>query len=126
METYKLSDAEEYIMQRLWQYGAMTSSAISRHVSNKSWNRSTLNTFLKRLTVKEMIQVEKIGKTNLYIPLVTKETYQVMLGNKFLQEIYDGCAKDFMVSMVTNNCLSDKDIKELRDWFIEQGGTIDE
>ena len=126
MKTYDLSDAEKYIMKQFWQHGTMSSNDVTKRVANKNWNRSTLYTFLSRLTAKGMISTEKAEKTNIYSPLVTKETYQAALGHRLLDELYDGCAKDFLVSMVSNKYLSDNDIKELHDWFTKQGGKIDE
>ena len=126
MGTYDLSDAEKYIMKKFWQFGTMSSVEVTKRVADKNWNRSTLYTLLNRLVAKGMIHAERSEKSNTYVPLVTKEAYQAVLGHKFLDELYDGCAKDFLVSMISNEYLSEDDIKELHSWFVGQGGTMDD
>ena len=120
-----LSNAEMYIMRQFWQYGAMTSTEITDRVAEKNWNRSSLYTFLSRLAAKGMIRVDNTEKSNTYVPLVTKEEFQAAQGHHFLDEFYDGSAKDFFVSMVSSRTLTDEDINDLREWFVEQGGSLD-
>ena len=122
MKTCELSDAEKYIMDKFWQYGTMSGIEVAKKVADKKWQRTTLYTFLSRLTAKEMIRAKKTDKVNVYVPLITKEDYQSMLGRRFLDEQYGGRAKDFLAAMVSGNHLSDDDIKELHDWLISQGG----
>ena len=122
MKIYELSDAEKYIMDQFWQHGTMTGPAVAELVSGKEWKRTTLYTFLSRLTAKGMLRAEKSGTASVYVPLVTKQAYQSTIGQKFLDEQYGGRAKDFLASMISEKRLSENDIKELQDWFTEQGG----
>ena len=122
---YELSEAEIYIMKQFWQRGAMNSAEIAKCVAERNWSRSALYTFLSRLAAKGMLHAEKSEKTNVYTPLITKQSYQTAMGQHFLDKLYDGCAKDFLVSMVSSQSLSDDDIRDLREWFAEQGGFID-
>ena len=120
MGDYRLSEAELYIMLQFWQHGAMKSDQLAALVADKEWKPTTLLTFLSRLAAKGMLKTEKQGKSNLYTPLITQGEYRELESRQFLDEMYDGSARDFFVAMVNSNNLSPQDITELKKWLSEQ------
>ena len=120
MGDYSLSEAELYIMLQFWQNGAMKSEQLAPLVADKGWKPTTLLTFLSRLAAKGMLKAEKQGKANLYTPLVQQQQYREMESRQFLDEMYNGSARDFFVAMVNSKNLSAQEIAELKKWLNEQ------
>lgn len=122
----KLSEAEGYIMRMFWAHGAMKTDELSRLVAEKGWKPTTLLTFLSRLVAKGMLAAEKQGKSNLYRPLVEREAYRRDEGRAFLDELYDGSAKDFIACLVGGRGLSAAEVGELKAWLDTQEVTDNE
>lgn len=126
MGDLSLSDTERYIMQFFWQNGAMKSDDLAALVKEKGWKSTTLLTFLSRLVKKGMLQIQKLGRSNLYIPVISLEEYRQTESNLFLDEMYGGSAKSFIAAMIDNRGLSNADIEELRQWLNAQEVQHDE
>lgn len=120
MPVYSLSEAELYIMHFFWSNGPMKSDELAPLVAQKGWKATTLLTFLSRLASKGMLTVEKQGRTNLYLPAVTKAEYRQQESHAFLRQMYDGSAKNFLAAMVDAKGISAKDLQELRSWLETQ------
>lgn len=115
-----LSEAELLIMAHFWKNGSMKSEEVAAAVSEKNWKNTTLLTFLSRLARKGMLRVQKQGKTNLYIPLVSEAEYKHSESQAFLDELYEGSAKNFFAAMVSSKGLTQQDLAELKEWLQAQ------
>lgn len=117
-----LSDAELFIMQQFWKLGAMKTDQLAPLVAEKEWKPTTLLTFLSRLVAKGMLETQKSGKSNLYIPVVEKHTYQLQESESLLNQLYDGSAQNFLAAMVNGQKMTAQEVQELKDWLDAQQG----
>ena len=118
MEKIALSNAEHYIMRQFWDKGTMSHEELTKLVQDKSWKRTTLHSFLSRLAKKGLLKIEKQGQINLFVPIVSLDEYQRSVGSQFLNEQFQGSAKNFFVSMAENKGLTKNDLDEIREWLI--------
>lgn len=110
----RLPDAELEVMQIIWDANGPVTSIYVQERSSQNWKATSVLTFLSRLTEKRFLSCEKQGKTNLYTPLVEKETYLQQESTSFLNRLYDGSVKDFVVSLAHAGAVSEKDLQELQ------------
>ena len=126
MPEFRLSEAELYIMRLFWQHGPMKSDDLASLVAERTWKSTTLLTFLSRLAAKEMLRVEKQGKSNCYHPLLSEQEYLRREGKVFLDQLYGGSARDFLAAMVDSRGITESDLTELKAWLSQQEGADDD
>lgn len=111
-DSYKLADAEQEVMQALWERGEAVSTGDLLELMNargKKWKRQTLNTLLARLEEKGVVSrrrafVEaRISEQDL-LKLQTKE---------ILDNFYGGELKNFCAALIGNASLNDDDVDSL-------------
>jgi len=88
-------------------------------------NTSTIMTFLRRLTQKGLITVEKGEQNNLYVATFTEAEFRERQTQSFITDVYGGNTKELIASLVKSERLTQKDIEELTE-FWQQGGSLDE
>ena len=113
-----ISEAELEIMKVLWNSKEpVTSLDIGEAVEAHGWKKTTIATFLARLTEKGAISAEKNGKLYYYSPLVDAKEYRKSKTKSLINNLYHGSLKEFAVALFQDNNLSEKDIAELRAIF---------
>lgn len=119
----KISNAELEVMKLLWrEQGPVPFSAIrSRLQSAKGWEKSTVNTMLRRLVDKGVLRAEKDGVLR-YTPNISEAEYQAEEERKLIQRLYNGSAKHMVASLCSRGELTEADLDELRDYFKMGGG----
>ena len=120
MGDQRLSDAENYLMQFFWSKGALKTDELGALAAEKNWKQTTLLTFLSRLAAKRMLAVERVGKQNIYRPLISRAEYLAAEGKAFLQDVYGGSARDFIAAMVDARGISTAELDDLRRFIDEQ------
>lgn len=116
----RLPDAELEVMRIIWDANGPVTSAYVQEQALQDWKATSVLTFLSRLTEKGFISCQKQRKTNLYTPLVEKETYLQQESTSFLDRLYDGSVKDLVVSLARAGAVSEKDLQELRHFLDAQ------
>ncbi len=119
----KMSDAEKEVMRFVWAAGASISSAKlldDLKAVNKEWKPNTVLTFLARLIEKGVLTSIRHGRSNEYIPLVTKSEYKQFETRSFLNAVHDGSVKSFITALYENNDLTATEITELKEWFSQK------
>ena len=117
----RLPDGELEIMQIIWH----TNPPISRSVietelnKNKHLAPTTILTFLTRLCEKGFLQVERKGKTNYYIPLISEREYLATESRSFLDRLYGGSFKAFAASLCDSG-ISRQELEQLKE-MLEKG-----
>ncbi len=113
-----IGDAELEIMKVIWSAEEPISSAeIGNAVESRGWKRTTIATFLSRLTDKGAISAEKRGKTMYYKPVITAKEYRKLQIKNLIKNVFDGSSRDLIASLFEENTLSDDDIAELKSIF---------
>jgi BlaI family penicillinase repressor len=122
--TNNVSDAELEIMRIIWnKNGRVYLSDLMEVLSKmgKKWKTNTVLTFLSRLAEKKMLKIEKKGRINQYIALLTEEVYTQTLTQSFLGKFFGGDAKNLVAALLRQDCLSGEDIAELQEFWKENG-----
>ncbi len=109
-----ISQAELVIMKMLWEESPLSAQQINELITDKKWRKSTVKTLINRLLKKEFIHFEQQGRTYLYHPKISKETYLSEQNKTFLNEMYDGKLSRLMAAFTTHEDLSAKEIKEIK------------
>lgn len=124
MNSRLMTDAEAEIMEYIWQcqengQEKFLARDIFEHFPQKHWRIQTVNTFLKSLYKKEIINIEQYKNKYYYSPLITREEY----ANRPVEEAYHsfsflgGTTRSFLSSFIGSPRLSKEEIDELREWI---------
>ena len=120
MKNISIGEAELEIMKVIWKANKpITSLDIGKEVEAKGWKKTTIATFLTRLSEKGALSSEKKGKLYYYTPLITEKEYRKSQTRNLISALYNGSIKEFALSLFAEE-FSDDDIKELRSIFIEK------
>ncbi len=98
----------------------MRTDELAALVAEKGWKPTTLLTFLSRLCAKGMLAAEKLGKANLYRPLVGRAAYTQAEGRAFLNTLFDGSSRDFLAAMVEGEGIAPEELAAMRHWLAQQ------
>ena len=118
-----LGESELEIMKVLWkETKPVTSVEICRAVADRNWKKTTVSTFLTRLTEKGAILAEKQGKLYYYTALISEKAYRKSQTKNLIRSLYNGSVKELAVSLFEDEKMSSKDIEELKaifkDWEV--------
>jgi BlaI family penicillinase repressor len=116
----QISEAEYEIMKIIWENDGeiMFSQLMEILDEQKSlWKKNTVLTFLARLVDKKVLEIKKIGRRNKYIALQTEKEYMEQQTHDFLGRVYEGDAKGLISTLIQNNMVSEKDLKELETFW---------
>lgn len=115
----KLSEAEFEIMQVLWKHeGPMTSNQLLEEMGdNRNWKLASLMTVLARMADKGAVYCDRTTRTNYYTALISQDEYKVTEGTSVLEKLFNKSAKDFVASLYQGKQMSQKDIRELREYL---------
>ncbi len=120
MKNINIGEAELEIMKVIWRSKSpLTSVDIGLEVSERGWKKTTIATFLTRLTEKGALTAEKLGNLYYYSPAITEKEYKRSQIKNLVKTLYDGSAREFALSFFDEKMLSDKDIDELQAIFDE-------
>ncbi len=112
----QISEAEYEIMKILWEeYPLSTNEICERAQKNHSWNQKTIHTLLSRLNNKQVISYEKRGRMYYYFPVISQNKYLEQENHHFLDRFYNGKAAPMLSALLSNEKISDSDLKEMYD-----------
>lgn len=120
MKNINIGEAELEIMKVIWKSKSpLTSVDIGLEVAQRGWKKTTIATFLTRLTEKGALKAEKLGNLYYYSPGITENEYKRSQIKNLVKTLYNGSAREFALSFFDEKMLSDKDIEELQAVFDE-------
>lgn len=120
----KVTESEMVIMEIIWEAEKKVNSAyvLSSLPKEIKWKMTTVTTFLSRLTGRGMLDiVEKRGRTNFYMPTMTKEEYSLRLTRDAMLGSNIGSIQNLIASLYKTNDISKKNISNLKEWLSEEG-----
>lgn len=117
----KISDAELEVLKILWTHNeSMTERQIIDALHGGSgWHRATIQTLIRRLCEKGVVQKEKKG-VFYFSAAVTKREYAQERTADLLNRVYGGNAKNLVSAMLNDNILSEQGIDDLRSYWRER------
>lgn len=119
----KMSETEMELMKVIWEINDPVQSnelLIIFKEKGKSWKGQTISTFLSRLVDKGLLLVNKQGRSNTYVPRFSPEEYNKYKAQSILNSMYQGSVKNFLSALYDGEEISEGELKELKQWFLEQ------
>jgi len=111
---YNLSDTESEIMEYLWQRGTpITTRELEDHfntVYGKNWKRTTLNTHLSRLLLKDAVKRNKN-----VIEAYPRELFEQKQSRELLEQMYGGKLSNLFVALTGGKGITKEDEDEIND-----------
>lgn len=115
----KLSESELEIMTRFWEANkSLTLEEVIEVTQTKNWSNHTVRNFLTRIVDKGYLRVDKIGRKNLYVPMVS-EDYVNNRSKSMIKRLYNNSVQNFVAQLYETDDLSKKDLMELREYLDE-------
>ena len=112
-ETKSLTKVELTLMNILWDQGEATVQQIHEVLPDPKPAYTTTLTMMQVLTRKGIVTFEKVGKANVYRPLLSREEYI----NSFVKEardtVFGGSMRNLFSYFVKSEQLSKKELREL-------------
>ena len=117
----RLPDSELEVMQAIWTcspHASENTQPVSRGqieeiLQDAEMAATTLLTLLSRLTDKGFVQTEKIGRSNVYTPLISQADYLASQSRSFLNKLCGGSLSTF-ASALCDSGLTKEELDELR------------
>lgn len=109
-----LSKYEWTIMETLWRHNPLFLSDIMDAMQTSvDWNRSSYQTYLKRMIDKGLIGYTTVRGSRSYVPLVRREDCIESETSAMLSKMTEVSAKLFLASMIQRSDLNEHDRAEL-------------
>lgn len=118
----RVSTAELEVMRILWREKKPVSFTELRVElqNSRGWEKSTVNTLIRRLADKEVITTQKQDMLY-YTPNISEAAYIQAEEQRMIDRLYDGSAKSFVAALCRRGKLSETDIDELKAYFHSGG-----
>ncbi len=117
----RLPDTELEVMKALWAAGPDTSRTdLEERLAPFGWAANTVNTYLSRLADKGYVSVRREGRSNLYTPLVDRETYLAFDSRAVLDRLY-GSPRNFVAALAREG-FAKGELEELQALLDQLGG----
>lgn len=111
-----ISNSEWVIMECLWNKAPLTVTQIAKAMGEETgWAKSTTKTLISRMEAKGYLRYEKGGKAREYYPAVKRSEVVLAETESFLSRLYNGRLGMMVNTLVDQNNLSQRELKELRD-----------
>ena len=119
MEMIKLFDAEYKFMSVIWEHEPINSTELVKLANAEmGWKKSTTYTVLRKLCERDVLKNENAMVSS----IIPKEQVQINESREFLDKIYDGSLKMFLVSFLDKENISAEEAAELKKIIDEKAG----
>lgn len=118
----RLPDAELEIMKIIWESGGECTSVyiLEKLQGKKDWVLTTILNFLTRLADRGFLTIRKVGKTNVYKPVIDETAYLESESRSFLERLHGNSFKSLVSALYSGNAISQEDLQELQHYIDEK------
>ncbi|GAB6109983.1 BlaI/MecI/CopY family transcriptional regulator [Fusibacter bizertensis] len=110
MEDYKLGAMETKFAELIWDNAPVASGELVKICEKElNWKKSTTYTMLRRLCERKIFQ----NKDGVVSSLLTKEAFQGLQSEQFVEETFDGSLPHFLAAFTSRRKFSEKEIEAL-------------
>jgi len=110
-----LTDVELEFMTQLWDLGEGTvRDILSAMPSDRQLAYTSAATFMRILEEKGFVTSEKLGKSLVYAPRVSKDTYQSRTLKSLSEKLFDDTPASLVARLVDDHDLSDEALSDIR------------
>ena len=116
----KLPASELEIMQAIWLLDAegekfITASLVMNRCPDlKRLKLTTVLTLISRLQMKGFVKVQKIGRSNGYIPIIDSAEYRKFAYGDFVERVYRNDRMELVSALVSDEALTKEDLAEIK------------
>lgn len=108
-----LADREADLMEILWERGPSTVAEVRKTLRTKlAYN--TVLTVLRTLESKGYVGHKEEGRAYRYLPLIAREAARRSALHHLSAKLFKGSVELLMISIVSDNRLSDEEVKRIR------------
>jgi BlaI family penicillinase repressor len=108
-----ITESEWLVMQVLWKKSPLTLGEIAKKLDGKAdWNKTTINTLLRRLMKKEAVSYKE-ARFYKYYPLVTERECLKAEMKDILNKFFYSSPQKLMATLVESEDFTQNDITEL-------------
>ncbi len=110
----QISDAEWQVMKIVWMQGEQTSTDLIRVLAERfDWSKSTVQTLLARLVVKECLTRKKEGKSFVYSALLTLDQSRDLLVQDIKDKVCSRRIKNLLADLIVECDFTQADLEDL-------------
>ncbi|MDK2866894.1 MAG: hypothetical protein PWP51_2616 [Clostridiales bacterium] len=117
----RLPDAELEVMRAVWECTPPVTRGDLEYILTQThpMATTTILTLLSRLVERKFLSIEKMGRSNAYTPIISKQDYLASQSKRFFEKLCGGDVHVF-ANALCDSGLSEDDIETLRD-LLERG-----
>ena len=110
------TDREMEILKVLWEIQEGSVREVHERLERQSGlHFNTIQTQLRIMDDKGLVEHRREGRTFLYRPKCTRQD----VSSRFIRKVYDGAVNELMLNMLRSERLSDKELRELETMIAE-------
>jgi predicted transcriptional regulator len=114
MTTKKISDAEQQLLELLWDDSPLGASDLAdRLPAGRAWTLNTVKTMLSRLVAKGAVAADRDGRRFLYRPLLAREQLASRQATGLIDRLFGGRVSPLVAQLAEERSLSKEDLDEL-------------
>lgn len=113
MEIKQLTNAEEQVMQIVWQLKETVVKDVVEQFDEPKPAYTTVATVLTVLEKKGFVEKRKIGNTNLFIPAISKAEYTKLQFTSLLKNYFSGSFPKMATFFARENQLNIEDLESI-------------
>jgi BlaI family penicillinase repressor len=110
----QLTNAEEQVMQHLWQLEKAFMKDLLEAYSEPKPATTTIATLLKRMIDKQFVAYKEYGNSREYYPLITKNDYFSRHVNGLISNFFNNSASQFASFFTKETNLTSKELENLK------------
>ena len=114
-KTPTLTEAELRLMKIVWEHDQVTVNDVMTAIPvSKSLAYNTILTTMRILEQKGYLRREKIGRSHVYRPLVSRHQARTKAMRQMVSSFFDGSPEQLMLSVLENEQLTSEEIARLK------------
>jgi predicted transcriptional regulator len=118
-----LTEVELELITILWRLGEGTVNDVLEGLpAERPLAYTSVSTILRILEKKRFVKTRRQGRGHVYIPLVTKESYETRSLDDLIDRVFDGTPSALMRRLVESERLSPRDLAAVRALLDRKGG----
>ncbi len=110
---YELTKAEEQVMQILWKLKEAFVKDIVAEFPEPKPAYNTVSTIIRILEKKEIVGHKAYGRTYMYHPLITKETYTKQTASNLVNKYFSGSYEQMISFFVREKNISAEELEKI-------------
>src|SRR5256885_5353594 len=117
-----LTEVELELMTIVWRLGEGTVNEVLEGLpAERPLAYTSVSTILRILEKKRFLRTRKQGRGHVYMPLVSKETYEARTLDDIIERVFDGTPSALMRRLVESERLSPRDLAAARELLKGRG-----